>query len=73
MIGRYDARPHDPAVAPAAGGSGDRVVNRRVFIGTLTGGLVAVPLAAEAPKGLWQKTELDPCSVAEGLRIVFGK
>jgi len=48
------------------------MMDRRTFVGTLAGGLVAVPLAAEAPKGLWQKTELDPCSVAEGLRIVLG-
>src|SRR5260370_24778866 len=41
-------RPHDPAVAPAAGGSGDRVMDRRAFIGTLAGSLLAAPLAAEA-------------------------
>src|SRR5260370_7531285 len=40
-------RPHDPAVAPAASGSGDRVMDRRTFIGTLAGGLLAAPLAAE--------------------------
>ena len=33
---------------PDAGGSGDRVVDRRAFIGTLAGGLLAAPLAAEA-------------------------
>jgi len=48
-------------------------MDRRAFIGTVAGTLLAAPLAAEAPKGLWQKTELDPCSAAEGLRIVFGK
>ena len=47
MIGRYDARPHASAIAPAAGGSGDRVVDRRAFIGTLTGSLLAAPLAVE--------------------------
>ena len=31
-----------------AGGSGDRVMNRRAFIGTLAGSLLAAPLAAEA-------------------------
>ena len=45
---REGPRPDDPAVAPAAGGSGDRVVERRAFIGTLAGGLLAAPLAAEA-------------------------
>src|SRR5258708_4099580 len=45
---RQSPRPHDPAVAPAAGGSGDRVMERRAFIGTLTGGLLAAPLVAEA-------------------------
>jgi hypothetical protein len=47
MIGRYDARPHASAIAPAAGGTGDRVVDRRAFIGTLTGSLLATPLAVE--------------------------
>src|SRR5512132_1014989 len=37
-------RPH----LPAAGGSGDRVMDRRAFIVSLTGGLLAAPLAAEA-------------------------
>src|SRR4029453_7315716 len=45
---RQGPRPEDPAVAPAAGGPGDRLVDRRAFIGTLTGGLLAVPLAAAA-------------------------
>ena len=45
---RQGPRPDDPAVAPAAGGSGDRVMDRRAFIGTLAGGLLAAPLAAEA-------------------------
>jgi hypothetical protein len=41
-------RPADHAVAPAAGGSGDRVMDRRSFIGTLAGGLLAAPVAVEA-------------------------
>ena len=45
---RQGPRPHDPAVAPAAGRSGDRVMDRRTFLGTIAGGLLAVPLAAEA-------------------------
>ena len=32
----------------ACGGSGDRVMDRRAFIGALAGGLLAAPLAAEA-------------------------
>src|SRR6185503_5563184 len=40
------ARPDDPAVAPAEGGSGDRVIDRRAFLGSLAG-LIAAPLAAE--------------------------
>src|SRR6266478_2192438 len=36
-------RPH----LPDAGESGHRVLDRRVFLGTLTGGLLAAPLAAE--------------------------
>ena len=31
-----------------AGGSGDRVMDRRAFLGTIAGGLLAAPLAAEA-------------------------
>src|SRR5260370_19100705 len=40
--------PDDPAVAPAAGGSGDRVIDRRAFITSMTGALLAAPPAAEA-------------------------
>src|SRR5215472_6626262 len=36
------------AVAPGAGGSGDRVISRRTFVASLTGGLLAAPLVAEA-------------------------
>jgi putative ABC transport system substrate-binding protein len=35
-------------VAPAAGGPGDRVVDRRAFLATLIGSLLAAPLAAGA-------------------------
>jgi len=48
MIGRYDARPHASAIAAAVRGSGDRVMDRRAFIGSLAGGLLAAPLAAAA-------------------------
>src|SRR5216683_4805952 len=48
---RQGPRPDDPTVAPAAGGSGDRVMDRRTFLGTLAGGLLAAPLAAEAQGG----------------------
>src|SRR6266545_4182968 len=40
------ARRDDSTVAAAAGGSGHRVMDRRAFIGTLAGGLLAAPLAA---------------------------
>src|SRR5262249_39378891 len=45
---RQGARPDDSALAACTGGSGDRVVQRRAFIGVLTSGLLAAPLAAEA-------------------------
>src|SRR5260370_14299435 len=48
---RQGPRPHDPAVAPAAGGSGDRVMDRRAFIAVIGGGLLAAPFAAEAQEG----------------------
>src|SRR5512144_624597 len=41
-----DHQPDDPDVAPPAG----RVVERRVFIAAVTGGLLATPFAAEAQK-----------------------
>src|SRR5262245_40392074 len=41
-----DPAPHDSAIAPARGGRGDRVVDRRAFLGSL--GLLAVPLGTEA-------------------------
>jgi hypothetical protein len=46
----------DPAVTPPAGRPGDRVMDRRSFIGTLAGGLLAAPLVAEAqPAGkVWR-------------------
>src|SRR5262249_36928250 len=45
---RQGAWPDDPAVAPGTGGSGSRIVERRAFIGMVTGGLLAAPLVAEA-------------------------
>src|SRR5262249_20629575 len=45
---RQGARPDDPAVPAWTGGSGDRIVERRTFMGLLAGGLLAAPLAAEA-------------------------
>ena len=45
---REGPRPDDPAIAPAAGGSGDRVMDRRAFIAGIAVGLLAAPLAAEA-------------------------
>ena len=45
---RQGARPHDPAVAAGAGGSGDRVMDRRRFLLTSLAGVLAAPLAAEA-------------------------
>src|SRR5260370_3824497 len=64
---RQGPRPDDPAVAPAAGGSGDRVIDRRAFIGTLTGGLLAAPLAAMAqqPAKVHQILYLGYGSLAE--------
>jgi hypothetical protein len=47
-VGRQGPRPHDPAGAAAAGGSGHRVVDRRRFLLTSVAGAVAVPLVAEA-------------------------
>src|SRR5713101_8110357 len=41
----------DPAVGAGAGGPGDRVMERRAFIATLAGGLLAAPLAAGAQPG----------------------
>jgi len=62
-------RRRDPAVAPAAGGSGDRVVNRRAFIGTVAGTLLAAPLAAEAqPAGKVYRIGLLEFSAPDGAR-----
>ena len=41
---REGPRPHHSAVAAAAGGSGDRVVNRRAFV-TGLGAVLAAPLS----------------------------
>src|SRR5262249_9489435 len=43
--GRQGARAHHPAVAAAPGRRSDPVVDRRTFLGALTGGLLAAPLA----------------------------
>ena len=48
---REGVRPHDSAIAPGTGRSGDRVVLRRAFMGVLTGGLLAAPRAAETQPG----------------------
>src|SRR5262245_34905027 len=45
---RQGPRPDDPGVALAAGGPGDRVMDRRAFLGTLAGSMLAAPLAAKA-------------------------
>ena len=45
---REGPRPHDPAVALGTGRSGDRAVRRRAFLGAVTGGFLAAPLASEA-------------------------
>ena len=45
---RQGPRPDDPAVAAGAGGSGDRVMDRRRFLLTSLAGALAAPLAAEA-------------------------
>src|SRR5262249_62266986 len=39
---RQSPRPHNPAVAAGAGGSGDRVMDRRPFLGALAAGRVFV-------------------------------
>src|SRR5262249_24710085 len=44
---RQSARPHHPAIAAPAGGSGHRVMDRRAFV-TGLGAVLATPLAAEA-------------------------
>src|SRR6202011_3832382 len=45
---RQSAWLDDSAGASAAGGSSDRVIERRTFLGVIAGGLLAAPLAAEA-------------------------
>ena len=39
-------RPDDSSLSACPGRSGDRVVERRAFLGAMTGGLLAAPLAA---------------------------
>ena len=53
---RQGPRPHHSAVALVARGSGHRVMDRRAFVSTVTLGLLAAPLAAEAqPAGkVWR-------------------
>jgi len=41
-------RPDDPAVTLRTSGPGNRVMERRAFLGAVTGGLLAAPLAADA-------------------------
>src|SRR5262245_65535571 len=41
-------RPHHPAVAPAAGGRGDPIVNRRGCVAIFAGGILAAALSANA-------------------------
>ena len=50
---REGVRVDDPPVAPAEGGSGDRVMDRRAFLGTLAGGFLAAPVAAEAQPAVY--------------------
>src|SRR5262249_15668894 len=45
---RQGPRPHHPAVTAAAGGSADRVMDRRRFVLTSLAGAVVASLAAEA-------------------------
>ena len=46
------ARPHDPAIDLAPGGSRDRIMDRRAFLGTLSLSLLLLtPPAAEAQAG----------------------
>src|SRR5262249_20816507 len=55
----------DPAVAAGAGRSGYRVIARRAFVASLTGGLLAAPLAAQAQQRgkLWR---IGVLSTADG-------
>src|SRR5262249_2545531 len=45
---RESLRPHDPAIAAAAGGSGHGVMDRRRFVGICVGGLVVTHSVASA-------------------------
>src|SRR5882724_7642988 len=51
-------RPH----LPDAGGSGDRVIDRRAFIGTVAGALLAAPLAAAAQTRVYRVGFLSQAS-----------
>jgi len=66
----HGSGPDDPAVAPAAGGSRDRVVDRRAFIAAAAGSLLAAPLAAEAQAGkVWR---IGFLGVADAARFARG-
>jgi hypothetical protein len=49
---RQGPRFDDPAVAPAAGGSDHRVMERRTFLSGIAGVLLAAPLASEAQQAV---------------------
>ena len=62
---RQGSRPHDPAVAAGAGGSGDRVMDRRRFLLTSLAGALAAPLAptnarAQVSKSVYRIGILSP-------------
>lgn len=62
--GSLDLKPDD--AGPAAGGSGDRIVDRRAFLGTAACGLLAAPLAAEAQQPV--RDALDRALAMQGTR-----
>jgi putative tryptophan/tyrosine transport system substrate-binding protein len=69
VINRQGPRPDDPAVAPPAGGSSDRVMDRRAFISGATLGLLAAPLlAAEAQQAKTNRIGVLTVSSTEPFR-----
>ena len=46
-MSKHGSQADNSAVGAGAGGSGDPVVNRRTFLRTLAGGMLASPLAAQ--------------------------
>src|SRR5258705_6600790 len=69
VINRQGPRPDDPAVAPPAGGSSDRVTDRRAFISGATLGLLAAPLlAAEAQQAKTNRIGVLTVSSTEPFR-----